>query len=629
MTVHLSATREPVNSQIAFVTKTFNPKSLNPEIRKDMSKNRKGPMLAMIAVICLALAGCGGGGASSSSSTSTPPPTGNTSTGHPNGVWSTLPGTMPINPIHAALLHTGKVLIVSGSGNCPPTQAGCPQGPQYPQGAALLDLSSNSITALPTTWDMFCNGMSIMQDGRVLINGGTKGYGALAVVGAQGEIPFTGLANTSIFDPASESFIDVAPTAHGRWYPTVTELNDGRMMTTSGLNDTDGANNNTSEIWDGQNWGAEIAGNPNISNFPTFQFPLYPRMHLLPTGHVFYSSSSSATLDFNPSSQVWTLVAWTIYPGDDPNGERTYGSSVLLPLTPQNNYSPKVMIMGGDNPATDTTELIDLSPAGAQISADCINYAPCWVQGPKMAQKRVEMEATILPNGKVLVDAGSAKDEDATTASLKAEIYDPATNSFSSAGSNTYPRLYHNVQLLLPDGTVALTGGNPEQGVFENHIEIYQPSYLFNADGSLATRPRISAGAPSSITYSQSFSVPTPDAADVASVVLMKAGSVTHSFDMDQRYVGLSFTAGQTSGSLTVTGPPDSNIAPPGYYMLFLVNKAGTPSLAAWVQVSGAAAAVAKVEMHPERVPTPRYIIQRRHVTESALPLRKEMHMHH
>jgi hypothetical protein len=168
--------------------------------------------------------------------------------------------------------------------------------------------------------------------------------------------------------------------------------------------------------------------------------------------------------------------------------------------------------------------------------------------------------------------SGSAKDEDATTASLKAEIYDPATNSFSPAGSNTYPRLYHNVQLLLPDGTVALTGGNPEQGVFENHIEIYQPSYLFNSDGSLATRPRISAGAPGSVTYAQSFTVPTPDAADVASVVLMKAGSVTHSFDMDQRYVGLSFTAG-TSGTLTVTGPPESNIAPPGYYMLFLVRR--------------------------------------------------------
>ena len=594
------------------------------ETSKEMSMKPTLPMLALIAVMSLSLAGCGGGGMASPSNSGQP---GHTATGHPTGMWSTLPVSMPINPVHAALLHTGKILVVSGSGNCPPTLAGCPQGPQYSQGAALLDLSNNKITTMPTGWDMFCNGMSIMQDGRVLINGGTKGYGSLAVVGVNGEIPFTGLRNTSIFDPGTESFVDVAPTAHGRWYPTVTELNDGRMMTTSGLNDTDGNNNNTSEIWDGQQWSAEIPGDPHIPDFPEFGFPLYPRMHLLPSGHVFYSAPSSATIDFNPSSQTWTLVAWTTYPGaNDPNGERIYGTSVLLPLTPQNNYSPKVMILGGDNPATDTTELIDLSPAGAQLSAACPTYAPCWVPGPKMAQARVEMEATILPNGKVLIDGGSAKDEDAGTASMKAEIYDPATNSFSSAGSNAFPRLYHNVQLLLPDGTVALTGGNPEQGVFENHIEIYQPSYLFNADGSLATRPTIGANAPASISYAGSFNVPTPDASTIGSVVLMKAGSVTHSFDMGQRYVGLSFTA--SSGNLTVSEPPNSNIAPPGYYMLFLVNKAGTPSLASWVKVSGAAAPIANVQLHPERVPTPRYIVQRRHVTESALPMRKEMHMH-
>lgn len=594
------------------------------ETLKEMSMKRIFPMLTLIAVILLSLAGCGGGGVPSSSTSGQP---GHTATGHPTGMWSTLPVSMPINPIHAALLHTGKILIVSGSGNCPPTLAGCPQGPQYSQGAALLDLSTKRITTMPTGWDMFCNGMSIMADGRVLINGGTKGYGSLAVVGVTGEVPFTGLPNTSIFDPGTESIVDVVPTAHGRWYPTVTELNDGRMMTTSGLNDTDGNNNNTSEIWDGQQWSPEIPGDPHILDFPEFGFPLYPRMHLLPTGHVFYSAPSSATLDFNPSSQVWTLVAWTGYPGpNDPNGERIYGTSVLLPLTPQNNYSPKVMILGGDNPATDTTELIDLSPGGAQLSAACPTYAPCWVPGPKMAQARVEMEATILPNGKVLVDGGSAKDEDASTASMKAEIYDPATNSFSSAGSNAFPRLYHNVQLLLPDGTVALTGGNPEQGVFENHIEIYQPAYLFNADGSLATRPTIGANAPASISYAGSFNVPTPDASNVASVVLMKAGSVTHSFDMDQRYVALSFTAG--SGNLTVSEPPNSNVAPPGYYMLFLVNQAGTPSLASWLKVSGAAAPIANVQFHPERIPTPRYIVQRKHVTESALPMRKEMHMH-
>jgi hypothetical protein len=593
---------------------------------------KKFAAVVFVVLISFSLTQCGGGTSGSSggaTSTSTTSTSTSTYTPHPNGLWSTLSQTMPVNPVHAALLHSGKILIVSGSGNCPPQQTGCPQGPQYPQGAALLDLSNNSVSTIPTTWDMFCNGMSIMQDGRVLINGGTKSYGTLAVVGAQGDIPFTGLPNASIFDPSNESFIDISPTAHGRWYPNLTELNDGTMMTTSGLNDSNGTNNNTSEIWNGQQWSAEIPGNPNITNFPGFQFPLYPRMHLLPTGHIFYSAPSSATLDFNPTSQAWTLVAWTIYPGqNDPYGERIYGSSVLLPLTPQNNYSPKVMIMGGDNPATNTTELIDLSPAGAQISAACPNYAPCWVEGPAMSQSRVEMEATVLPNGKVLVDAGSAQDENATTASLQAEIYDPVSNSFSSAGSNAFPRLYHNIQLLLPDGTVLLAGGNPAQGVFENHIEIYQPPYLFNADGSPAYRPQSATNSPSSITYGQSFTLSTPDASTISSVVLMKAGSVTHSFDLDQRYVGLSFTMGQTPGSLSVIAPSNSNIAPPGYYMLFLVNQTGTPSLALWVQVSGPAAPIANVELHPERVPTPAYIFQRKQVTESPLMLRKEMHIH-
>ncbi len=246
-----------------------------------------------------------------------------------------------------------------------------------------------------------------------------------------------------------------------------------------------------------------------------------------------------------------------------------------------------------------------------------------------MAQARVEMEATILPNGKVLVDGGSAKDEDATTASMKAEIYDPATNSFSSAGSNAFPRLYHNVQLLLPDGDGCSYRRQPGAGRVRKPHRNLPAVVSLQLGRQPCDQAHASAPArPASITYGRSFNVPTPDAANIASVVLMKAGSVTHSFDMDQRYVGLSFTAGQTAGKPHRNGPPDSNIAPPGYYMLFLVNKAGTPSLAGWVQVSGSAAPVANVQLHPERVPTPRYIIQSRHVTESALPMRKEMHMH-
>jgi Domain of unknown function (DUF1929) len=583
--------------------------------------------LAFLAFCCLL--GCGGGGlATTSNPTPVPvpapppsPPPGPGSGPGPTaaealyGKWSTLPYLMPVNPIHAALLYTGKVLIVSGSGNDANNAFPINTTPNYR--AAIWDPQSGKITTQSLDWDMFCNGMSVMPDGRVLINGGTAAYGALAVVGGAPDVPFTGLPNSSIFDPAPESFspadgLNRGSTAHGRWYPTLTELGDGRIMTTSGL-DENGNTNNTSEIYTaGQGWGSEIPGTPSGLGTFSFEFPLYPRMHLLPTGQVFYSAPSSATVVFNPSTQNWSFLAWTIYGG--PVEERTYGSSVLLPLTPANNYSPKVIIMGGDNPATDTTEIIDLG----QIS-------PKWVQGPPMAQPRVEMQATLLPNGQVLVSGGSAKDEDASTASLKAELYDPATNSFSSAGSNTFARLYHNTQLLLPDGTVFLAGGNPKPGVYEQHIEIYEPAYLFNLDGTAATRPAIGS-APSSVTYGSTLAVQTPNT-DIASVILIKAGSVTHSFDMDQRFVGLSFS--RADGGLSATLPTNSNLLPPGYYMLFLVNKAGVPSIAHLLQVTGAPAPVAAVHFRP-LTDVPAYVAHRpRHVTESPLPLRKkEMHIH-
>ncbi len=158
----------------------------------------------------------------------------------------------------------------------------------------------------------------------------------------------------------------------------------------------------------------------------------------------------------------------------------------------------------------------------------------------------------------------------------------PNLGTVSSAGANSSERLYHSVALLLPDATVWLAGGNPARGTYNNTIEIYKPAYLFSSSGALATRPTISS-APSSISYGNAFTVQTPDAANISSVVLVRNGAVTHAFNMDQRLVGMSFTVG--SGSLTVTAPPNGNIAPPGYYMLFLVDSSGVPSLASFVQI--------------------------------------------
>lgn len=212
---------------------------------------------------------------------------------------------------------------------------------------------------------------------------------------------------------------------------------------------------------------------------------------------------------------------------------------------------------------------------------------PAWSFGPNMSQPRIEMNATILPSGKVLALGGSLNDEDNNTASLNADLYDPVANTFSSAGANSFPRLYHSVSLLLPDATVWVAGRNPARGSYQTQMEIYQPAYLFTRDplGNviLATRPGI-ASSPTTASYGSTFLVSTPDANNISSIALIRAGAATHAFDMDQRMVGLSFT-NLGSGKLQVNAPANGNLAPPGYYMLFLVNSSGVPSVAKWIQV--------------------------------------------
>ena len=178
--------------------------------------------------------------------------------------------------------------------------------------------------------------------------------------------------------------------AHGRWYPTLTTLGDGRVMTFSG----------TDENGIHQHHGRDLHRWLGMESSHTSQAGrrrCIPRMHLLPSGKVFYSGSGTTSAIFDPSTTSWTLnVANTIY-----GRPRTYGTSVLLPLTPANGYDPQVMIMGGNSPATATTEIIDLNASPLK-----------WKSGPSMSQARTEMNAVILPNGKVLAMGGSVNDED-------------------------------------------------------------------------------------------------------------------------------------------------------------------------------------------------------------------------
>jgi hypothetical protein len=466
------------------------------------------------------------------------------------GQWTTQSTLAPINPIHAALLNNGTILLVAGSGNCPASQGPpCPSGPPY--SAYVYDPVAGTLTQnTQITWDMFCNGASLLANGQVLFAGGTLQYD-----------PFYGAQNAAIFDPSqpvASAFTNVASMANGRWYPTLTTLPNGQVIAMSGLG-TNGSLTNAIETYNpGSNTWSSAGTGPGV---------LYPRFHVLPNGQLFYSGPSQDTYFFNPSGNTWTYLGNTNY-----QNQRGYGTSVLLPLSPANGYDPKVMIMGGDNPATNTTEIVDLNNPGAG-----------WQWGPLMSQPRIEMNAVILPTGKILALGGATYDEDTTHASLNADLYDPASKTFSSAGANTYPRLYHSVALLLPDATVWLAGGNPTRGVYEQHMEIYKPAYLFTPSGGLAARPSIGSGTPTSIAYGSQFTLQTSSQASIASVVLVRTGAVTHAFHADQRLVGMNFT--RVTGGLKVTAPPNSNIAPPGYYMMFIVNRSGVPSKALIVQL--------------------------------------------
>src|SRR5947207_1531176 len=301
---------------------------------------------------------------------------------------------------------------------------------------------------------------------------------------------------------------------------------------------------------------------------------------MLPGGKVFYTGHGSGTSNanawiFDPATGGWAQSAAT-------NRNRSYGSSVLLPLLPP-NYVPRVMNFGGGgNPATTSTDIIDLSVP-----------TPSYTAGPKMSTGRIEMNAVMLPNGKVLAEGGSVNNESPDTPGKTADLYNPVSNTMGSAGTAAYSRLYHSTALLLPDATVMSTGSNPgNRGSYEPATEIYTPSYLYDANDHLITtnRPQISGLSSSGpIHYGVPFSVSYASTSPISSAVLVRLGSATHASDMEQRLIGL---CGATSpctafnNTLSLTTPPNGSIAPPGYYMLFLLDSAGVPSKASFIRLT-------------------------------------------
>jgi hypothetical protein len=206
-----------------------------------------------------------------------------------------------------------------------------------------------------------------------------------------------------------------------------------------------------------------------------------------------------------------------------------------------------------------------------------------------MGLPRLHLNAVLLPDRTVFVSGGSLKQEDQPLARLEGEIYDPATDSWTLTAAATVPRLYHSTAVLLPDGRVVAAGGNPEGGSQvawlppdpeeELQLEVFSPPYLFKGP-----RPQITA-APAEAGYGQSITVNTPQATTIKWLSLVRNGVTTHSFDSEQRLVDLPIT-GRTAGTLQATLPANPNLAPPGWYMIFLIDQDGVPSPATWIQLT-------------------------------------------
>jgi hypothetical protein len=499
-----------------------------------------------------------------------------------DGRWELLPFHSGVLAVHAALLPRGKVLFFAGSGSSAtrfaspdfgnpakqiftsvvwdPTAAG-PGGFFHPEILFAAD---------HRPFDFFCGGDAFLADGRLLSAGGTIGYN-----------PFRGRKDACTFDPLTEQWTFTGQMQHGRWYPTLVTLGDGRVLAATGLTEAfDEPHNETVELYSPATGKWEAHG-----FFPGFPgLPLYAHLFQLADGRIFFDGGRmDDELQVDPC--LLDLTKHPIHtdpvPGLAGGNMRNQAASVLLPPA----QGQKIMVLGG-GPAgkpdkTDAIDSVDVADLGAA--------QPHFQAAEPLCFARLHLNAVLLPDRTVLVTGGSLKQEDQPLARLQAEIYDPATGHWTPVARAKVPRLYHSTALLLPDGRVVAAGGNPEGGTHvqwdqdpeeEMRLEVYSPPYLFKG-------PRPTLGAvPVEWGYGQPVELPSPQAGQLRWAHLIRPCVTTHSFDGSQRLVDLPI-ATQGAGKLRVQVPANRNLAPPGWYMLFVVDQAGVPSVASWVHLAG------------------------------------------
>jgi hypothetical protein len=499
------------------------------------------------------------------------------------GSWAFGPDTTVV-AIHAAILPSNKIFYLAGSGY----QIDHKNGPFE---SGVLDLATGSQQTSQQSVDLFCGGLAGLPNGNVLIAGGTKIYDT-DINNCNGLMH--GLEAAYEVNGASGAATPVSSMAHGRWYPTCVTLADGKVLVVNGY-DEYGIYNLLTEIYDPSSgsWSQSYDPNSDLTytvgasqetscpgaGSTTYGGPrngvapnvgVYPKMHLMPSGLVITCGPTATVRSWNPATGIWNLVTQT-------SSYRDYGTSFLLPLNNTASERGKIMIVGGDRiatePALSTVEILDFN-AGSSTNPIVRTVA-------SISHARKFLLPIILPNGKCAIFAGFAPDQGGETGNYTniPEMFDPVTETWSSLPAASVDRGYHGVALLLPDGRIWTASDTHSRTLFELRTELFSPDYYSQ------TRPVIS-GTPNVGNYGGTIGIPTPDAPNITKVSLVRLMASTHHYDPNARLLWLQILS-SNSNSVTVSAPLNSNLAPPGYYMIHVLNSSGIPSVAKIIKIPG------------------------------------------
>lgn len=475
------------------------------------------------------------------------------------GQWQELPGLPEVTFMHAVLLPNTNRILYWGYG---------PRADQtrlWDQNTGAYTQPVNQPQALTPDENIWSGAHAHLGDaaGTVLLHSGYHFNSSPPLT------PHTE-RRAFLFDPGTSTFTATAELNTGRFYPTTLTMADGRPMTLFGQdNASPGAPTATSaETFTPGGAGAWSAPKP----LP-FNYFYYPWTFLLPGGDLFIAGPQKPARRFDPAANPVVDNPALQYNqlANPQRGTNMDGTAVLLPLKPP-HYEPRVLVAGG----TSNGAAWSASEAGALQTAEWIDLsvaAPAWQALPNMNIARDHVNSVLLPDGKVLIVGGVEMPPDGGPA----EIFDPQDpgSGFLLGPNMAHPRGYHSAAILLPDGSV-IVGGDPNGGNTPN--ERYLPSYFFKP------RPAIT-NAPPTVAHGAAFAVQTATPAAISEVVLMRAGAVTHGFNHNQRSVGCAII-GTTATAVNATAPPDGTTAPPGHYLLFVLDHDRVPSTGVWIRLT-------------------------------------------